>query len=116
MNLNDPSLYAVTPREMTTYPFAWQNVPRFIPPFQPYGMQPFYPMGQFNAPYGAPMYPSYGAQTFVPPLFHYGDNTPFHTQAGSFGLPIFSGYQGWQKPFWYLPARSSRSSCRVAPR
>ena len=102
MYFNDPSLYAVTPREINTpfsggYPFAWQNVARFFNPYQayglqqflPYGMQHFFPMEKYGFPYGA--------QSFVPPMYGYGTPPWMTMQGGSF-LPT---PQNWQRPFWY---------------
>jgi hypothetical protein len=123
MNIQDPSLYAVTPREISTpFTYPWANVPRFLPPFQThnlqpfsmYGMQPFYPMNQFGYPFASPQYANYGQQTFVPPMY-YGYGTPFQAapcttvQGGAFGAPSFPAVQNWIPPvqnwpfqkFWY---------------
>lgn len=103
MNINDPSLYAVTPREMSMpfvggHPFAWQNAPQFVPPFQGYGM----PLQYGHAyPYG---YPSLQGQ-YKPPFMTNPFATPYSYmpyQTLPFGgtgstFPI----QGWQRPFWY---------------
>ena len=108
MNLTDPSLYGVTypQREIgPTFmgPVPWQNVPRFVPPIYPWGMQAVHPYGPYGMqPYGMPpcgmqpfgmqplFYPAeklgtqqlplYGTQPFYPQTFGY--TTPF--QAGPY--------------------------------
>ncbi len=112
MYLNDPTLYSVTPREMSTpfvggFPFAWQNIPRLQPPFQSYGMQPFHPYGmQHFGQFGFTPFQAYGTPYFVPP-FAYSYGTPSQTApwmatpGGACNLPFTPPIQGWQRPFWY---------------
>jgi hypothetical protein len=113
MYFNDPSLYAVTPREINTpftggYPFAWGNVQRFINPYQAYGLQHCLPYGmqQYGMQHFYPTVEKYGvpfgAQQFVPPMFGYGYGTPpWMMQGNSFGMPFVPTLQSWQRPFWY---------------